>query len=189
MNRPRLLPLPAAQWDAETRQLLDRALTAPDGGTLNLFGTLARAPRLLKKWLVFASYLLTRGELSPADRELVILRTAWNCGCEYEWGQHVLLARRAGLQDDEIARVVHGPAAPDWSPRQAMLLRAADELRHSCTISAPTWAALAEQLTEQQLIELPVLIGQYHLVAFLLRSLAIAREPGVPGFPTSPAAP
>ena len=188
---PRISPLPPAQWDPETANVLRGAVTAPDGGTLNLFSTLAHHPKLLKKWLVFASHLLVKGELPPRERELLILRTAWNCGCEYEWGQHVLLGRRAGLGEAEIVRVVDGPDAPGWSVPDATLLRAADELHKHSRIGARTWSALGTFATPQQLIELPFLVGHYHMVAFTLRSLAVAREPGVPSWPdarTPPAA-
>ena len=182
-NSPRIAPLPPENWDPETAERLRGSLSAPDGGTLNLFSTLARHPKLLKRWLVFASHLLVKGELPARERELLILRTAWNCGCEYEWGQHVLLARSAGLTESEIVRVVEGPQARGWSAPDAALLRAADELRTSSRIASGTWSALREFLTEQQLIELPFVVGQYHLVAFTLRSLEVAREPGVPGWP------
>ena len=36
---------------------------------------------------------------------------------------------------------------------------------------------------ESQLIEICMVIGQYHLVAFTLNSLGVEREPGVAGFP------
>jgi hypothetical protein len=44
-------------------------------------------------------------------------------------------------------------------------------------------AALAGRFDEQELIEICMVVGQYHLVAFTLRSLAVQREPGVVGFP------
>ena len=93
------------------------------------------------------------------------------------------LARAAGLSDDEIARVAKGPDEPGWDTFEASLLRAADELRADSVISDPTWAALAERYGERQLIEVCMLVGQYHLVAFTLNSLGIEREPGVEGLP------
>jgi len=154
-----------------------------DGADLNIFATLARHPRLFKRWSAFGGTLLYRGELSERDRELLILRTAWNCRAGYEWGQHARIARAAGLSDDEIARVAKGPDKPGWDTFEASLLRAADELHADSVISDPTWAALAERYGERQLIEVCMLVGQYHLVAFTLNSLGIEREPGVEGLP------
>ena len=43
--------------------------------------------------------------------------------------------------------------------------------------------ALADNYDEKQLIEVPMLVGHYHMVAFALNSLGVEREPGVPGLP------
>jgi len=103
------------------------------------------------------------GRTAARDRELLILRTAWNCRSEYEWGQHARIARSVDVSDDEISRVTDGPDAPLWSSFDATLLRAADELHRESSISDATWSALAEHYDEHQLIEVCMVIGQYHL--------------------------
>ena len=95
---------------------------------------------------------LYRGELPARDRELLILRTAWNTGAEYEWGQHVHIARTAGVGDAEISRVIDGPEAAGWTSMDSALLRAADELHGESTISDATWGVLAGTFDEHQLI-------------------------------------
>jgi alkylhydroperoxidase family enzyme len=62
-------------------------------------------------------------------------------------------------------------------------VRAADELHADAVLSDATWAALAEGYDTQQLIEVPMVAGQYHLVAFTLNSLGVQREDGVEGLP------
>jgi hypothetical protein len=79
--------------------------------------------------------------------------------------------------------VAAGPEAAGWTPRQSLLLRAADELRSEARISRSTWDGLATYLTERQLIELPMLVGHYHLLAFTLNSLQVQPEPGLPRMP------
>ena len=64
-----------------------------------------------------------------------------------------------------------------------LLVRAADELHADSIIGDDTWAGLAELYDEQQLIEVCMVVGQYHLVGFTLNSLRIAREAGVEGLP------
>jgi 4-carboxymuconolactone decarboxylase len=179
---PRIPPLADSERDEQVTALL--APLQVDGKDLNIFATLARHPRLFKRWSAFGGTLLYRGELSGRDRELLILRTAWSCGAHYEWGQHVLIARAAGLLDEEIARVSHGADAPGWSTADAALLRAADELHGDSSIADATWAVLAERYDHRQLIEVCMVVGQYHLVAFTLNSLRVQREPGVPGLPS-----
>ena len=184
MPTPRIDPLPPdAVVDEDIAALLG-AMKAPSGEPLNIFGTLARHPGLFRKWMQFGGKLLT-GKLPARDREILILRTGWNCRSEYEWGQHVTIGRAAGLTDHEIDRIALGPDASGWSDDDALLLHAADELHAEASLSDDTWKALADRYDEMQLIEVPMLVGQYHLVAFTLNSLGVQREAGVPGFPTA----
>lgn len=181
---PRIPPLQPADRAPEVAELLS-TYAGPDGSELNIFTTLARHPRLLKRWGAFGGTLLYRGKLSDRDRELLILRTGYLCHADYEWGQHVAIARAAGITDDEIARVATGPEAAGWSPDDASLLRAADELHEASRIGDATWAALAARYDEQQLIEVCMTVGQYHLVAFTLNSLGV--EPESSDLPRRPA--
>ena len=112
----------------------------------------------------------------------MILRTGWRCQAEYEWGQHVQIGTKAGLTDDEIERIKTGPDDPGWGPLDALLLRAADELHDDSCISDATWAELTTHYDERQLIEIPMVVGHYHLVSFCLNTLGVQREPGVSGF-------
>ena len=171
---PRIPPLAEADRDEQARELLAQA-GGPVAGAANIFATFVRHPGLFRRWLPFGGKLLA-GKIPARDRELVILRTGWNCRSDYEWAQHVRIARASGLADDEIARVRTGPDADGWAPLEVLLLRAADELHADACITDATWAALTEHYDERQLIELPMLVGHYHLVAFTLNSLGVQVE-------------
>lgn len=177
---PRIAPLARDDQDERARELLAGA-GAPGAPAKNIFTTLVRHPGLFRRWLPFAGKLLT-GKLAARDRELLILRTGWRCRSEYEWGQHVLIGRQAGLTDEELGQIQEGPDASGWKELDAGLIRAADELHDDSCISDATWNFLAHHYDERQLIELPMLVGHYHLVAYALNSLGVQREPGVPGF-------
>jgi AhpD family alkylhydroperoxidase len=180
-NGPRIPPLDPADRDETARALLEGVGAV--GSELNVFTTLVRHPKLFRRWSAFGGALLLAGSLPARDRELLILRTAWNNGCEYEWGQHVRIARDAGL--DEIDLVIEGPAAPGLAPSDVALLQAADELHLDSVISDGTWARLRERYDEHQLIEIPMVIGHYAMLGYALNSLGVQREKGVQGFPTS----
>jgi alkylhydroperoxidase family enzyme len=130
----------------------------------------------------FTVALAVTGVLPSRLRELAILRTGWLCRAEYEWGQHVVLARRVGISKGKIARVKSGPEAEGWTELEAAVLRAVDELHSDACVTDNTWAVLAAHLEERQLIEVPMLVGQYHIVSFTLNTLGIQREPGLGGF-------
>ncbi|QTD96585.1 carboxymuconolactone decarboxylase family protein [Streptomyces cyanogenus] len=175
---PRLAPLSEDGWDPSARELLAPLPRDADGRPANVFTTLVRHPGLFRHFLPFGTYLLRDGRLPGRTRELLILRTACNTGAAYEWGRHVPLARAAGVTDEEIRRVGTGPDAQGWTPADARLLRAADELHRDARLSAATWSALAADHDEAQLIEITMLVGQYHMVAFFLNSAGTPLEPG-----------
>jgi alkylhydroperoxidase family enzyme len=152
-------------------------------GDNNIFATLARHPDLFRAWLPFGGFLLTRGVLPERERELLILRTGHNCASAYEWGQHVRIGEAAGLTREEIMRVAAGPDADGWSAPDAALLRAADELHSGAKISESTWGELDERFEETAMIEIAMLVGHYHMVAFALNSLEVELDEGLEGLP------
>jgi 4-carboxymuconolactone decarboxylase len=129
---------------------------------------------------VFAVHVLSKSTLAPRVRELLILRTGWNCKSRYEWGQHVLIARESGLSDAEIERVKEGPAADGWEAGDRSLLVAADELHSTSSMSDSTWEALASVYTVEQLLDIVATVGNYHLVSMFLNTTRVALDPGVP---------
>jgi len=177
---PRISPLPPEERTGVARELLDSAQMA-SGPDANIFATLVRAPGLFRRWLPFGGRLLN-GRIPARERELLILRTGWNCGSPYEWGQHVPIATRAGLTAEEIDRVPAGPGA-SWQPFDAALLSAADELHERWCISDATWEVLADRYDTHQLIEVPMLVGHYHLVAMTLNTLGVELDEGLSGLP------
>jgi 4-carboxymuconolactone decarboxylase len=181
-SEPRLRPLSADEWDEDVRQMLGGTTGVGDGRVLNIFATLAHHPKLVKRWTVFGNHVLFKSTLPERERELVILRVAWRAQAEYEWGQHVVIARRCGVTDEEIEWVKLGPEAIGWSPFDATLLRAVDELRDDSVISDATWKALGERYDDKQCLDLIFTVGQYTLVAMALNSLGVELDDGVPGF-------
>lgn len=139
--------------------------------------TLMRHPELYRAQMTYGLQLNLRSALAPRDRELLILRTGWLCQAPFEWGEHVHIAKRIGVTGEEIERVTAGPDAPGWSEHDRAVLRAADELHFDAMISDATWEVLARTLDERQLIELPCIVGHYHLVAFYQNSLRMRPRP------------
>ncbi len=177
LEKPRLEPLPVDRIDPELRERLG------PGPVLNIFRTLAHHPKLMKRWLVFGSHVLARSSLPARDRELAILRVGWLCRAEYEWSQHVVIARQAGVSDEEIRRVVGGPDAAGWSEAERALLRATDELHADSFIGDATWMELTRHYDTTQLMDLIFTVGQYHLVSMALNTLGVQLEPGAARFP------
>ena len=153
-----------------------------DPAQLNIFRTLAHNPELLKAFLKLGGHLLGGGTLPAREREIVILRTGSRAGSEYEFGQHTLIGRDAGLSDEEI-RQLASTAAVSWSDDDDALIHLADELCDDDVVSEATWERLRARWADAQLLELLVLAGFYRLVCGLLNSAGVALEPATPGWP------
>jgi alkylhydroperoxidase family enzyme len=176
MPEPRLAPGTAREI-GPLNALIARVIGAATGGPPpHVFTTLGRHRRLFRRWLRFAAALMPGGSFPRAETELVILRVAHNCDCEYEWRQHERLGQAAGLSADEVRRVRSGPGAAGWSPRQALLLRAADELHADRTLSDALWGELRPLLSDTELIELCLLVGHYEMLAMTLNALAVVPD-------------
>jgi 4-carboxymuconolactone decarboxylase len=175
-SEPRIPPIPDHERDEPTLALLRTLRRSPDGPDLKFFTTLARYPELLRRWASWGGLLLNRGKLSGRERELLILRTAYNCRCAYEWNQHNERARAIGLTNDEIMRVTGDASLDGWSDADGDLLCAADQLHADAYIDDQTWVKLEKRYESKQLIEICALVGQYHLVAFTLNSLGVEPE-------------
>lgn len=182
-SEPRLRPLPESEWDEETRKIIEPTRAMSGGKVFNVFSTLAHHPKLLKHWMVFANHILVKSSLAPRERELVILRIAWLCRAEYEWGQHVVIGRMAGLSDEDIERIRSGPDAPGWDPFSAAVLRAVDELHGDACLGDATWQALSERYSTEQLMDLIFTVGQYAMLAMALNSLGVRLDEGLPAMP------
>lgn len=125
--------------------------------------------------------LLGKGALTPRDRELAVLRIGWLCQAPYEWGEHVMVAKKVGISSDEIERITQGSGAAGWTGHERAILCATEELYRDSMISDATWAVLASSLSEKQLIELPILVGQYQAVAYYQNSLRLRLHEGNAG--------
>ena len=185
----------ALKSDAEgdrggTRDLRDKMLADPEAAALSpeVLEGLVRLPEIVRTLLHHSSlfsvhtdvgvHLHASGTLERRDRELAVLRIAWLCQAPYEWGEHVMVARRFGFTGEDIRRVIEGPDAEGFDRHERAVVSAVDELYDNAMISDATWAILSERFNEQQLIELPIVIGHYQATAYYQNSLRLRLHAG-----------
>jgi 4-carboxymuconolactone decarboxylase len=142
----------------------------------NVFGTLARLGSIFPTQAIFLSQLLKRGRLARPEKEQVILRTAWRLGAVYEYGHHHLRARQCGLTDAVIAAATTEDAA-DQTTRIGAFLAAADELLATHTLSDDAFTRVLTYASQDELVELCVLVGQYSMISMLLNTASVQLEP------------
>ncbi|MFN2465687.1 MAG: carboxymuconolactone decarboxylase family protein [Candidatus Dormibacteria bacterium] len=157
---------------------------SPEGDepSLNIFRTLRHNEELFKAFARFGGHLLRDGRVPAREREIVILRTGWRASSEYEFGQHTVLGRAAGLSDDEIARIAEAGEG-QWDAGDQALVDMVDELCENNAVSEPTWTALTGRWDDGTVMELLLLAGFYRLVSGFLNSVQVALEPATPGWP------
>ena len=177
LTKPRIEPIADAEMDADQRELI--APMAERGRVLNIFRTMARAPKAAKGFLAWGNYILSRRNGLPArEREIVILRIGYLCKSGYEWTQHVPIGLAAGLAADEVARIKIGADAAGWSEADAALLRASDELHRDQFITDATWTALKAHFDDKQCMDVVFTAGQYTQVSMILNSFGVQLDAG-----------
>ena len=171
LNSPRIAPMAKADMAPELLALLGPRFKAIP--VLNIFRTLAHAPKAFKRFMAWGGYILSdANSLSARDRELVILRTGFNWKSGYEWAQHVRIGLDCGLTEAEITRIKKGPGALEWSDNDRALLVATDELTADAFISDATWEALGDY-SEKQRMDLVMTVAQYTQVSMMLNSFGV----------------
>ena len=168
----------------EVQELLDASgVRGPGEAPLNIFATLANNPRVFRRFNQLGGTLLFRSSVPDREREIVILRVGWNARAVYEFGQHTVIGKRAGLRDDEIASLAADGVPSGWSDDDLALVALADDLCQSDCVSDRTWAALSARWDHSQMVELLVLAGFYRLVSGFLNSAGVVLDAGIPGWP------
>lgn len=182
---PRLPPLDrqsvADEVQATTRRLRGGVVAdvppLPLDAIPEIMFTMCRFPALWEKMIDLTIEIQgANAKLDLRDRKLAILRTGWLCQAPYEFGEHVNQARRMGFTAEEVERVTTGSVAPEWNDHERAILRAVEELHADTMVSDETWAQLSKTLTEHQLVELLILVGQFVATAYFQNSLRLRLE-------------
>jgi 4-carboxymuconolactone decarboxylase len=186
---PRVPPLLPPEWDAVTHDAVSTFPSARDfvlsryqaegARGMHGIGVILRHPALAKAFLTFNNHVAIASTLSKRIRELLILRISWLRRSEYEFVQHLVLARNAGLSEAELERVQLGPDAPGWDPVDADLIRAVDELHADARIQGATWQRLSAHFGVEQLMDIVFVIGCYDTLAMVFKTFGVQLEPGV----------
>jgi 4-carboxymuconolactone decarboxylase len=180
-SSPRIQPV--TDVSDEVAAILGGGINSPAGTPLNIFGTIAHHPRLLKRFMNFAGLFLNKGLLPAREREIVILRVGWNCQSVYEFGQHTIIGERVGLTMEEITAVTRDISEHNWNARDIALLEMSDDLCADNCVSQQTWEKLSRDWKEDELIELVMVAGTYRLVSGFLNTMGVELDEQTPGWP------
>jgi len=142
---------------------------------VNLYRSLAHAPELLHAWMDWAWALRERCDTPRSLREIMILRTAVVMRSEYEWQQHVAMARNAGVSEEKIRGVAAWQTSDRYDPAERAALMLTDAMLTG-NVTDSVHAEMAQHFTDSERVELVLTAGFYAMVPRVLDACRVPVE-------------
>lgn len=143
---------------------------------LNLYAELANHPEALEAFLGMSNFVRDRSKLDAQTRELSILATAQVLDQQYELKQHRDVAARAGVAASKIDAVATGGPLGGLTAKERCAVEYAREAAAARTCSDATFRRMQSLFSAEEIVDLVVTAGWYHLCAVILGSLEIEAE-------------
>ena len=166
-----VMPMPGD--DELTPEIRERLAELPP---LNVFRMMARTPASFQPFLDIAFSVLFGADFDPRKREIAVLRVAHMTGSNYEWVQHVNVAKQAGLTDDEIKVIGAEGTVTGLSEEGNLLCRVADEISRDVRLSDGALARIIELYGAQQAAELILCCSYFNMLSRVLESTRVPLE-------------
>jgi alkylhydroperoxidase family enzyme len=144
----------------------------------NLYRGLANHPAIVAAWSEFANTMRHGSRTPRALRELVILRGAQIVRSEYEWAQHLAMARKAGVREAQIAALASWRNSPEFDAKEKAALRLTEAVTEG-QVSDEDYREVMKQFDHHDYVELAVTAAFYAMVSRVLDAMAIQLEPEV----------
>jgi 4-carboxymuconolactone decarboxylase len=164
--------VPNAEFPPELKKRLEELWGSPP----NLYRALGNHAPLAAAWTEFARAIRFESCTPRMLRELIILRGAQLMRSEYEWAQHLKMARKAGVREAQIAALAGWRQSGEFDARE----RAALELAEAVTrgeVSDAVYAAVSQHFDHATYVELSLVAAFYAMVARMLDAMRIQLEP------------
>jgi alkylhydroperoxidase family enzyme len=145
---------------------------------LNIMRMLANAETCFDKFLQFGGALLTKQQLDPALREIVILQVAHIEGGEYEWVQHVPIGLAVGVTQEQIDAIqANRFDAECFSTRGRATMKLVEEVVNKVRASEESVRTAAKFLSPREMVEIILTIGNYMMAARLTETMRVEIDP------------
>jgi alkylhydroperoxidase family enzyme len=169
-KQPRIVPLERKEWTAEVSRVLDPENSGRP--VANVYGTYIYSVGMDVPRRRVSEHIRNETTLADWQRETLLLRIGVLCRSEYEWAAHVRIARRIGLDEAQIGRIVAGPDSKS-DPVERALLIAASELYRDDVISDETWALLTKSFAPAQMLDILTAVGGYRMFSMAINSFGV----------------
>ena len=155
--------LEMSDLSSENQDLLKRRIS--------LFQALVNSPNAARAFSGLGHFIRFGSKLDPRLRELAILRTAITGDCRFEYSQHLKVARTVGIADGKLNAIKSWTTSEEFDPSERAVMAAADELIGRNLVEDATFAALKRYLSDEQIVELFMVIATYRMHGLLVRAL------------------
>ena len=169
----RFKQLAPAELTADQRRDVVEAEKMTRSGTQGLYNVMLRSPILEQRMLPLEAYLRSETSVPRRLNEFAILIQARTWRSQVEWSSHYPLAMKAGLPEAVTSDLLAGRRPAGMQPDEAAVYDFCTELATSYQVSDPTYAAIKQVFTDQQIVDLTAVSGTYVTFAMLL---AVGRE-------------
>ena len=159
-------------------QMRERFQQMVDNGfrILNLYKVMAHCPEVGINFLRLGNAILFKGTVPPSLRELAILRVGIISQAKYEFTQHIPIALRTGLKQEQIDDLPNWESSGKFNQQERAVLRYTDEVTKNILVKDDTFAAIRGFLSEEGIVELTTAIGYYGMVCRILEAIQVELE-------------
>lgn len=152
-------------------------IVAERGKLHNLYRILLNSPPVAQGWLNFLTAIRQKTKISPAIRELSILRIAVINKADYEFVSHVPFALKAGLTQPQIDATAEWEGSKLFSDVERAVLAYTDSMTRDVHVPDDVWVPVRSHFNDREMTELTATIAAYNLVSRFLEALHVDPEP------------
>jgi AhpD family alkylhydroperoxidase len=138
-----------------------------------LYQVLLNAPEIAQGWEALLTAIRNRSSLSPAIREIIILRVAILNGAQYEFDAHVPHAIKAGVTEKKIESLKELVIGPIFSEQEHLIINLTDVMTKDIQVPDNLFNQVRILFNEQEILELVATVSAYNMVSRLLNALHI----------------
>jgi AhpD family alkylhydroperoxidase len=165
--------LPYADLNAHDARPLVERIVAERGSVLHLYQMLLHSPPVAQGWLAYLTAIRQQSSLSPALRELVIMRVAILNRAPYEADQHAPIALKEGVTQAQLDELAQWESSQRFTPEQRAVLELTDGMTRNVQVPAAAVAGVRKFLADREVVELVATVGAYNMVSRFLEALEI----------------
>jgi len=170
------IPYPNIEDTPEKIQDFFEKLGANNQRILNVNKMMAHSSASVRELIRLGNRLIYRAELDNRLRELVIIRVSHLCESKYEWAQHVPIALRSGVTQDQMEVIDQWKDSDLFSEEEKTVLAFAEEVVKNNRATDNTFKAASQFLNPASLVELTISIGYWSMIAKFLNTFEVDIE-------------